>query len=432
MTAQAKGTGDEILDDLITRGLVHDHTDLDQLRDRLREGPITVYAGFDPSGDTLHVGNLVPLLLLRRFQLFGHRPIALAGGATGMIGDPGGRSEERTLLDTETLDRNVVAIKSQLERFLDFSGGPTQARLVDNRQWTEPIGVLDFLREVGKHVTVNQMLAKESIRTRVDSDHGISYTEFSYMLLQANDYWWLHEQYDCELQVGGSDQWGNITAGVDLIRRKGAAPVHALTVPLVTRSDGKKFGKSTGADVWLAAERTSPYQFFQYWMNVDDRDVERFLLQLTLLPVETVRSIMTEHVAAPERRLGQRALAEAVTSLVHGAAAAVEADRASGDFTRPVEERSEDELAALVDEIPTTRVERSALDGGYDLVQLLVDTGVASSKGDARRAIEQRGIYVNDTQADGGERVTTSDLLHDRYVMLRRGKKRRHVIVVPR
>jgi tyrosyl-tRNA synthetase len=430
VTAQATGRGDQILEDLVARGLVQDHTDLDLLRDRLRQGPIAVYAGFDPSGDSLHVGNLVPLLLLRRFQLFGHRPIALAGGATGMIGDPGGRSEERNLLDADTLDRNVAAIKAQLEALLDFTEGPTQARLVDNREWTQPLGALEFLREVGKHVTVNQMLAKESVRSRVESEHGISYTEFSYMLLQANDFHWLYEHLECELQVGGSDQWGNITAGVDLIRRKSGAQAHALTVPLVTRSDGKKFGKSTGADVWLSVDRTSPYQFFQYWMNVDDRDVERFLLQLTLLSVDDVRKIMTDHRQAPERRRGQRALAEAMTALVHGDEAAIEADKASSDFMRPVDERTEDELAALVDEIPTMRVGRSVLDGGYDLVELLVDAGVATSRGDARRAIDQRGIYVNDRQIDGATRLTADDLVHDRYVMVRRGKKRRHLLVI--
>jgi tyrosyl-tRNA synthetase len=430
VTAQASGRGAEILDDLIARGLLHDHTDLDQLRARLDEAPITVYAGFDPTGDSLHVGNLVPLLLLRRFQLFGHRPIALAGGATGMIGDPGGRSEERNLLDAETLDRNVAAIKAQLEPVLDFSDGPTQARLVDNRDWTEPVSVLEFLRDVGKHVTVNQMLAKESVKARVESEHGISYTEFSYMLLQANDFHWLHTNLDCELQVGGSDQWGNITAGVDLVRRRSGSQVHALTVPLVTRSDGKKFGKSTGADVWLSAERTSPYELFQYWMNVDDRDVERFLLQLTLLPVAEVSSIMAEHVAAPDRRIAQRALGRAVTSLVHGDAAALDAEQASTDFTRAADDRTAEELAGLVDEIPTTRIAREALETGYDLVELLVEAGVASSKGDARRAIEQRGIYLNDRQIDRSTPVTGEDLLFDRYLMVRRGKKRRHLIVV--
>ncbi|MEL7210596.1 MAG: tyrosine--tRNA ligase, partial [Actinomycetota bacterium] len=308
----------DVLSDLEQRGLIQDHTDLDRLGERLASGPIRVYAGFDPTADSLHVGNLVPLLLLRRFQDHGHRPILLAGGATGMIGDPGGRSEERQLLDADQVAANVEAIKGQLRRFLDFDAGDRSAVLVDNRDWTEDLGVLDFLRDVGKHVTVGQMIAKESIRSRLESEHGISYTEFSYMLLQANDYWWLNENLDCELQVGGSDQWGNITAGVDLIRRRSGRTVHGLTVPLITRSDGTKFGKSHDGAVWLDAERTSPYRFYQFFMQVDDADVDRFLRQLTLLPVEEIAGVVAEHLEAPHTRVGQRALADAFTTLVHG------------------------------------------------------------------------------------------------------------------
>ena len=313
-------SGSGILDDLAARGLVHDSTDLDALAARLAEGPITLYSGFDPTADSLHVGNLVPLLLLRRFQDAGHRPIALAGGATGMIGDPGGRSEERNLLDDETLDVNLAAIRVQLAQFVDLDAG--RGLLVDNRTWTQPLGVLDFLRDVGKHMTVNAMLAKESVRARVESEDGISFTEFSYMLLQANDYAVLHGDHDCELQVGGSDQWGNITAGIDLIRRRTGDHVHGLTVPLVTRSDGTKFGKSVDGSVWLSPSRTSPYAFYQYWINVDDRDVERFLLQLTLLSLDEVAGVVAEHASAPEQRTGQRRLAHEMTALVHGPEAA--------------------------------------------------------------------------------------------------------------
>jgi tyrosyl-tRNA synthetase len=309
-----------IIDDLLARRLIQDHTDLDALRERLERGPMTLYVGFDPTAESLHIGNLVPLLLLRRFQLAGHLPIALAGGATGMIGDPGGRSEERNLLDGETLDRNTRAIKAQLSAFLDFEPGPCQARLVDNRDWTAPMGVLDFLRDVGKHVTVNYMLAKESVRSRVASEHGISFTEFSYMLLQAHDYAWLNEQTNCELQAGGSDQWGNITAGIDLVRRRTGASVHGLTVPLVTRSDGEKFGKSVDGALWLDPERTSPYALYQYFVNLADDDVERYLLQLTLVPVEEARRVAAEHAQAPERRAGQQRLAWEMTALILGRA----------------------------------------------------------------------------------------------------------------
>jgi tyrosyl-tRNA synthetase len=418
----------DVLADLQARGLVHDATDLEALQERLQEGPLTVYAGFDPTADSLHVGNLVPLLLLRRFQSFGHRPVALAGGATGMIGDPGGRSTERNLLDHATLDRNLAAIKGQLERLLDFSEGPTGAVLVDNRDWTAPMGVLEFLRDVGKHVTVNAMLAKESVRARVQSEAGISYTEFSYMLLQANDYRHLHEQLGVELQVGGSDQWGNITAGIDLIRRTTGVHTHGLTVPLVTRADGQKFGKSAEGAVWLSPERTTPYAFFQYFVNVDDRDVERFLLQLTLLTVDEVAEVVARHAEAPERREAQRVLAVEVTTLVHGR---VEADRAAGassGFTRPVAELGEQDWEALATSLPVLSLPRAQV--GRDLVEVLAEHGVVGSKGEARRLIAQRGLYLNDVAVEEGRVLADDDLVAGRWAMVRRGKKQRHVVDV--
>ncbi len=419
-----------MLDDLDARGLIQDSTDRDALRSRLDEGPITVYCGFDPTADSLHIGHLVPLLLLRRFQRHGHRPIALAGGATGMIGDPSGRSDERNLLDRDALDRNVVAIEAQLRRLIDFGDGPGQAQLVDNRRWTEPIGILDFLRDVGKLVTVNTMLAKESVRARVASEKGISFTEFSYMLLQANDFRWLHDEMGCELQAGGSDQWGNITAGIDMIRRTSGARAHGLTVPLITRSDGAKFGKTAAGAVWLSAERTSPYEFFQYWMNTDDRDVERFLLQMTLLPLDEIAELVHQHTRAPEQRVGQRALAAAVTALVHGAEEAEAAERASADFTKSAGDRTAAELQALADELPTTSINRSEVVAGVTLVDLLVRTALVQSKGEARRQLDQRGIYVNDEQQSGERSITAKDLLHGRFLLIRRGKKARHLVVV--
>jgi tyrosyl-tRNA synthetase len=418
-----------LLDDLRARGLVHDTTDEAELSARLAEGPITVYSGFDPTADSLHIGNLVPLLLLRRFQEAGHRPIALAGGATGMIGDPGGRSEERQLLEPAQLDANLAGIRTQLERVLDLSG---DALLVDNRTWTEPVSVLEFLRDVGKHMTVNAMLAKESVKARVTSEHGISFTEFSYMLLQANDYLWLHEHEGCELQIGGSDQWGNITAGIDLIRRRTGAHVHGLTVPLVTRSDGQKFGKSQEGNVWLSADRTSPYRFYQYWMQLPDADLDRFLRQLTLLPVDEVTAVVAEHAGSPERRLGQRRLASEVTTLVHGPeAAAAAAEAAAVLFGGDGETPSAEALAMLADEIPTST---AALGEGVDLVELLAGTDLASSKSDARRALDERSIWVNGRRLDGVDEAGTvggADLAHGRYLLLRRGKKRHHLVVAP-
>ena len=418
-------SGAAIIDDLLARGLVQDHTDLDVLRERLERGPMALYVGFDPTADSLHIGHLVPLLLLRRFQLAGHLPIALAGGATGMIGDPGGRSEERNLLDGETLGRNAAAIKRQLSAFLDFEPGPFQARLVDNRDWTEPVGVIDFLRDVGKHMTVNYMLAKESVKTRVASEHGISFTEFSYMLLQANDFAWLHEHMDCELQAGGSDQWGNITAGIDLVRRRAGASVFGLTVPLVTRSDGEKFGKSADGALWLDPERTSPYALYQYFVNLPDADVERYLLQLTLVPVEEARAVATEHAKAPERRAGQQRLAWEMCALIHGAAAADEAAAASSGFTSAADTLSEAQLAALTGEIPTTQTEIA----GRDVVDLLIESTLAASKGEARRLIAGGGIYVNDVALGEPRALGGDDLLHGRYVMLRKGKRQRHLLV---
>lgn len=419
-------TGADILDDLVARGLVHDTTDRDALRARLAEGPIVVYAGFDPTADSLHVGNLVPLLLLRRFQEAGHRPVALAGGATGMIGDPGGRSEERNLLDAVTLDANLAAIVPQLEMLLDFTPGPGCALLVDNRDWTAPMSALEFLRDVGKHVTVNAMLAKESIRSRVESDSGISYTEFSYMLLQANDYRHLHQAHGVELQVGGSDQWGNITAGIDLVRRTSGAHVHGLTVPLVTRADGQKFGKSVDGAVWLSPERTTPYAFFQYFVNVDDRDVERFLLQLTLLPVDEVAAVMAEHASDPGRRAAQRRLALEVTGLVHGTDEAERAAAASSGFTRDTSDLGAADWEQLAASLPVVDVEDAAL--GTELVVLLADAGALGSRSEGRRLVAQGGLTLNDTVVVEGRALLEEDLVDGRWALVRRGKKHRFVL----
>jgi tyrosyl-tRNA synthetase len=419
------GPTPDLIADLQARGLVHDHTDLAALAKRLEEGPISVYFGCDPTADSLHAGNLIGLLNLRRFQLAGHRPVALAGGATGMIGDPSGRSDERNLLDEDTLATNMASIKEQVARFVDFGPGPNQAVLVDNLSWTGPMTIIDFLRDVGKHATVNQMVAKESVRTRMEGEDGISFTEFTYMLLQANDYWWLHENLAVELQLGGSDQWGNITAGIDMVRRRSSHAVHGLTWPLITRSDGAKFGKSTGDSIWLGAHRTSPYRFFQYWIQVDDRDVGRFLAQLTLLPMDEITELLAEHEKAPERRTAQRRLADEVTTLVHGAEEAATAKAASAVlFGSPLEGVTPATFAALAGEVPTLTLDRSAFAGeGADPVDLLVLSGLSSSKGEARRTISQGGAYANGERLVEGSGVGSGSLLHDRYLLLRRGKR---------
>ncbi len=423
----------DLLADLEARDLVHDSTDRSALGERLHAGPVTLYAGFDPTADSLHVGNLLGLVALRRFQQAGHRPLVLAGGATGMIGDPSGRSDERNLLDVETLAANVAAIKEQIGRFVDLGDGPDDARLVDNLTWTGPMRLLDFLRDVGKHATVNQMVAKESVRARLAGESGISYTEFSYMLLQANDYWWLNQHEGCELQVGGSDQWGNITAGVDLIRRRSGVAVHGLTWPLVARSDGVKMGKSQSGALWLSAQRTSPYAFFQWWMRVPDDDVERFLLGFTLLAVEECRAIAAEHLREPGLRRGQRRLAQEVTTLVHGAEVAAAAEAASAVlFGGSVDDADPAAMAVVAGEVPNLCIGTERLSEGIDLVDALVEIGLAATKGEARRAIQQGGASVNGERAGEGRAIEPSDVLAGGYVLVRKGKRNYGVVVVDR
>ena len=420
-------TGEQLLNDLDARGLIHDSTDRAALIERLNQGPIGVYVGFDPTADSLHAGNLLGQVMLRRFQLAGHRPVVLAGGATGMVGDPGGRSEERNLLDRETLNHNVACVKKQLEKILDFDG-PVAARMVDNATWTEPMGTLEFLRDVGKHFTVNQMVAKESVRARMESENGISFTEFSYMLLQANDFRHLCEFENVEMQMGGSDQWGNITAGTDLIRRRLTKSGYGLTWPLLTRSDGQKMGKSVHGALWLDPEKTSPYEFRQYWVQLPDEDVERFLLQLTLRSVDDIASLMTEHRAAPEKRLAQRALATDVTTLVHGVAAEQAAAEAAqvlfgGDPTTA----SAEALAVVAREVPSSEVTRQQLG---DQIAVLVQSGLAASNGEARRTLTQKGFKANGQTLEEAKSLLEVDLLHGRYILLRKGKTNFHLLTV--
>jgi tyrosyl-tRNA synthetase len=419
-----------LLDDLEARGLLQDSTDREQLAARLSVGPIALYFGCDPTADSLHIGNLIGLLVLRRFQDAGHRPVALAGGATGMVGDPSGQSDERNLLDAETLDANVAAIKSQMARILDFEDGA--AVLVDNRDWTADVTLLDFLRNIGKHVTVNQMLARESVRGRLQRDgEGISYTEFSYMLLQAHDFLWLNQHLGVELQIGGSDQWGNILSGIDLVRRVRSQTVHGLSWPLITAPDGTKLGKTTGGRVWLDPALTSPYRFYQHWMQTDDRQVGEYLAKFTLLDISAVDELAAEHGRAPERRRGQRALAGEVTALVHGAAAARAAEQASEIlFGGSPVAADRDALAAVAAEVPTAPLASDEdLAAGVDLVPLLVDAGLASSRGDARRSLDQGAVSVNGERVGPGRPIGKGDVLHGRYVVLRKGKKSYAVLV---
>jgi tyrosyl-tRNA synthetase len=425
-------TDARLLDDLEARGLVQTCTDRPGLAARLAEGPITLYNGCDPTADSLHVGNLLGLLVLRRFQDAGHRPLALVGGATGMIGDPSGRSEERNLLDEATLAANVAAIRSQMERIVDLSGGAAGGALVDNREWTGEVTLLSFLRDIGKHVTVGTMLARESVKSRLASEHGISYTEFSYMLLQANDFLHLEAEYGCQLQVGGSDQLGNMIGGIDLIRRVHQRPAWALAWPLLTAPDGSKLGKTTGARIWLDPAKTSPYQFFQHWMGTDDRQVGQFLAQFTLLATAEIDDLVSTHAVEPGARMAQRRLAEEVTALVHGWAEASAAAEASAIlFGAPLDQASEFGLAAVAREVGAVAVGAEALAAGIDLVDLVAQVpALASSKGEVRRALAQGGLYVNGERAGVERQLDATDLLHGRFVLLRRGKKRYAMVEV--
>jgi tyrosyl-tRNA synthetase len=429
MSTAGPTPGAAILADLERRGLLQDHTDRDALVERLDAGPTPVYCGFDPTADSLHIGNLQSIMLLRRFQEAGHPPIALVGGATGMIGDPSGRSEERQFLDAAVLDANREAIGAQLARFVDFEG-PAGAALVDNRTWTEPVGVLEFLRDVGKHVTINTMLAKDSVRSRIQRESGISFTEFTYMLLQANDFFVLHQERACDLQVAGSDQWGNITAGIDLVRRRTGDTVHGLTAPLIVRSDGTKFGKSEGANVWLSAGRTSPYRLYQYFLNVPDDDVLPLLLRLTTVPVEECEAVARDHAAEPGRREGQRRLARELTALVHGPEAVTPVEHAAAVlFGRPIDDADAGTLDLLSAEVPCT--ELAATDVlGADPLDLLVRTGLARSKGEIRKNAAGYSVNQVGLPARDGAAVGPDDLLHGRYLLLRRGRSSYHLVVV--
>ncbi|MFY9925452.1 MAG: tyrosine--tRNA ligase [Opitutaceae bacterium] len=415
-----------IIEELEWRGLVADCTDSDALAKRLAGGPATLYCGFDPTGDSLHVGSLVGQLMLRRFQVRGHRPITLAGGATGMIGDPSGKSAERNLLSREQLDRNLASIKAQLSKILDFDSKANPARMVDNASWTAGVGYLDFLRDIGKHFSVNMMVAKDSVRSRMEGDGGISYTEFSYMLLQAHDFYHLRKVHDCELQIGGSDQWGNITAGTDLIRKKLGVGAWGLTFPLITKADGNKFGKTEEGAVWLDARKTSPYRFYQFFINTEDSMVPSYLRKFTLLSPAEIEALDERHIANPGAREAHKALAREVTSIVHGKTACDDAIRASEImFGGALEGITEELFGDVAGEIPTKALEKAKVEGvGSPLIDLLVFSGLAPSRGQARKDVEGGGIYLNNVRvAEAARSVALNDLLFGRYLLLRKGKR---------
>ncbi len=426
------GKSTDILAELEWRGLRADCTDVDGLRAEIAKGPITVYVGFDPSADSLHIGNLVPLLVLRRFQEFGHHVIALAGGSTGMIGDPGGRSQERNLLSEEVLRSNVAKIKEQMRGLLDFNRPGNPAQLLDNYDWTKGVSYLDFLRDVGKHMTVNWMVAKESVRTRMeDRATGISYTEFSYMLLQAYDFWWLNQNHNCVLQFGGTDQWGNITAGVELCRKRSERKVWGLTLPLITKADGTKFGKTAAGAVWLDGEKTSQNDFYQFWMRTDDRDVIQFLKYFTFLKQEEIQALEREHRENPEKRKAHEALANNVSALARPGAQGV-GERANPFYEKDIVDIALRDFDYLWNYVPSLLIPQAEMEEGMSLSDALARSGLCSSKSEARREIEKGGVYINKEQQvkDAAYQLQASDLLYGKYILLRRGKKNYGIVRV--
>ncbi|OZF32315.1 tyrosine--tRNA ligase [Rhodococcus sp. 14-2483-1-1] len=413
---------ENIIDEMTWRGLIAQSTDVDALREATSEGPITLYSGFDPTGPSLHAGHLVPLLALKRFQRAGHRPIILAGGATGLIGDPRDVGE-RTMNSPEVVTEWATRIRGQLERFVDLDDGPTGAVVVNNLSWTGELSAIDLLRDIGKHFSINVMLARETVKNRLESD-GMSYTEFSYMLLQANDYVQLRREYGCSLQIGGSDQWGNIIAGVELNRRQDAESVHAMTVPLVTSADGKKFGKSTGGgSLWLDPEMTSPYAWYQYFVNTGDADVVKYLRWFTFLSKEELAQLEVATSERPHAREAQKRLAAEMTTLVHGEESTRSVELASQALFGRAElaELDEKTLAAALQEASVADIEVGAPN---TIVDLLVATGLSESKGAARRAVKEGGASVNNVKiSDEDWTPTADDLLHGRWLVVRRGKR---------
>ena len=417
-----------ILEDLQWRGLIADMANREELERLLAPGasPLTIYVGFDPTADSLHLGHLIPILILRRFQLAGHRPIVLAGGATGMIGDPSGKSAERNLLSPEALGKNLEGILNQLRRLLDFDSPKNPALLLNNADWIQPIGLLDFLRDIGKNFTVNAMIAKESVKLRMEGTNGISFTEFSYPLLQAYDFLHLHEKYGCLLQCGGADQWSNITAGIDLIRRKHGQTVCGLTWPLLTKADGTKFGKTEGGAVWLSAERTSVYRFYQFLVQTEDARVIQLLKSFTFLSQQEIAALETQHAAAPERREAAKRLALELTTLVHGEAATADAIRASDIlFGGSLEGITEAQFHEVGAEVPNVTLPRNLLgQPGAALPEMLVASGLSPSKSQARKDVEAGGVNINNVRAADAKLILdTGHLLFGEFVLLRKGKR---------
>ncbi len=416
----------DIIAELKWRGLIHQTTDDETIARWLNEQPRTVYVGFDPTADSLHIGSLMPLLMLRRFQQAGHRPIALVGGSTGMIGDPSGKSAERNLLSKTTLTANIAGIEKQMRHFLDFDG-ENGALLVNNFDWMRDFSYLDFLRDVGKNFPVNVMMAKDSVKARLEGESGLSYTEFSYMLLQAYDFVHLNQEFDCFLQAGGSDQWGNITAGIDLGRRMHSVQLFGLTCPLLTKADGSKMGKTETGSIWLDPQRTSPYAFYQYFINIADEDAGKCLRFLTDLSQSEIAELDGERATNPQDRASQKAIAENLTRMVHGDDGLAAAERAKSIFFGgEIGDVTDAQLSAILFDVPSQEFDRDQLTApGMALLDAMVAVGIAKSKGEARRAVQQGGAYINNRRCESIDRtLTTADFASESFIVLRSGKKK--------
>ncbi|MCC6932345.1 MAG: tyrosine--tRNA ligase [Deltaproteobacteria bacterium] len=423
-----------LLAELKEREMIHDVSNFEELEKHLEEAPRVVYCGFDPTADSLHIGHLVPLLMLRYFQKRGHTPIAIVGSATGMIGDPSFKSEERKLLDAETIAKNCIGLEEVIGRFLS-KDGPNGYIMLRNDTWFRPINCLDFLRDIGKHFSVNAMIAKESVRARLEErEQGISYTEFSYMLLQSYDYYHLNEKYSCTVQIGGSDQWGNITSGIDLIRRKskGEINVHAVSFPLITTFGGQKFGKSEGNAVWLSKRKLSPYEFYQFWINVADDDIKHMLTVFTDLPLSEISTVIETWLKKPEERLAQKTLARIMTTMAHGEEETQKAIKASEVlFGGSMAGLNSETLLSIFKAVPATAVSEEQVSAGIGVLDLLTITQLANSKGAAKRLVEGGGVYINNEKcSDAGEKVTAERFVDKKVLVLRSGKRNYHLLTI--
>ncbi len=425
----------QLIAELKWRGMIQDI--MPGTEELLQKEMVSGYIGFDPTSDSLHIGSLVPILLLVHLQKAGHKPFALVGGATGMVGDPSGKSEERNLLSEEVLQFNQAGVKKQLERFLDFTAGKANAaEMVNNYDWFKDFSFLNFIRDVGKHITVNYMMSKDSVKKRLDGETGMSFTEFTYQLVQGYDFYWLYQNKNCKLQMGGSDQWGNIVTGTELIRRKAGGEAFAFTCPLITKADGGKFGKTEKGNIWLDPTKTSPYQFYQFWLNASDEDAKKWIKIFTLLPVETIEDLLKQHDAAPHERALQKKLAEELTCFVHSKDDFIFAVKASeilfGNATTDMlQSLSESQLLQVMEGVPTMEIKKDLLDNGYDLVSFLADTQIFPSKGEARKMWQAGGLGLNKEKiAVDKTTLIARDLLKEKYLLVQKGKKNYYLVKV--